>query len=158
MADIRKIAKIIAEEMVSGARQIMASDIGVNAKVNKNTLVDSDLYKQVKTKSYTDPDGLVIDVLFNHYIDFIESGRPPMHGKRPPIDVIEKWLKRKHIVSSNENIRSVAFLVSRAIWRDGYKARKVLTALDDWTDRQFDERWGDMIFDMLMEDVDDWFK
>lgn len=156
--DTKKIAKYIADDLVRGARMIMASDIGINAKVGKNTLVDSDLYRQLKTDTYNDDGGMVIDLLFNHYIEFIESGRPPMHGKRPPIDVIEDWLKRKHIVKSNENIRSVAFLVSRAIWRDGYKARKVLSALDDWTDKQFEEKWGDMVFDMLLEDLDKVFK
>lgn len=158
MNDIRRIAREIANDMVDGARKIMASDIGVNEKVGKNTLVGSDLYNQLKAGVYMNGSDMVIDIMFNHYIEFIESGRPPMHGKRPPIDVIVEWLKRKHIVSSNENIKSVAFLVSRAIWRDGYKARKVLSAFDEWTDKRFDEKWGDMIFDMIMEDVDDFFK
>lgn len=154
--DLAKIMKEITEDILKGARDIMSSDIGINQKVGKNTLVGSNLYNQISTQFKQD-DNIVINLFFNHYIEFIESGRMPKKGKRPPVLEIAKWLRRKHIVSSNENIMRVAYAVSYVIWRDGYKTRKVLEALDNYVDSQFDNRYADMIFDALMKEVDDYF-
>ena len=154
--ELAKIMKEITEDILKGARDIMSSDIGINQKVGKNTLVGSNLYNQISTQFKQD-DNIVINLFFNHYIEFIESGRMPKQGKRPPVLEIAKWLRRKHIVSSNKNIMRVAYAVSYVIWRDGYKARKVLEALDKYVDSQFDNRYADMIFDALMKEVDDYF-
>ena len=154
--DLAKIMKEITEDILKGARDIMSSDIGINQKVGKNTLVGSNLYNQVSTQFKQD-DNIVINLFFNHYIEFIESGRMPKQGKRPPVLEIAKWLRRKHIVSSNENIMRVAYAVSYVIWRDGYKARKVLEALDKYVDSQFENKYADMLFDALFKEVDDYF-
>ena len=153
---LAKIIQEITNDIVKGARDIMASDVGINQKVGKNTLVGSNLYKQISTQFKQD-DNIVINLFFNHYIEFIESGRMPKKGKRPPVLEIAKWLRRKHIVSSNENIMKVADTVSNAIWRDGYKARKVLEALDKYVDSGFENKYADMIFDALFKEVDDYF-
>ena len=153
---LAKIIQEITNDIVKGARDIMASDVGINQKVGKNTLVGSNLYKQISTQFKQD-DNIVINLFFNHYIEFIESGRMPKKGKRPPVFEIAKWLRRKHIVSSNENIMKVAYAVSYVIWRDGYKARKVLEALDKYVDSGFENKYADMIFDALFKEVDDYF-
>ena len=153
---LAKIIQEITNDIVKGARDIMASDVGINQKVGKNTLVGSNLYKQISTQFKQD-DNIVINLFFNHYIEFIESGRMPKKGKRPPVLEIAKWLRRKHIVSSNDNIMKVAYAVSYAIWRDGYKSRKVLEALDKYVDSGFENKYADMIFDALFKEVDDYF-
>ena len=153
---LAKIIQEITEDILKGVRDIMAADIGINQKVGKNTLVGSNLYKQISTQFKQD-DNIVINLFFNHYIEFIESGRMPKKGKRPPVFEIAKWLRRKHIVSSNDNIMKVAYAVSYVIWRDGYKARKILEALDNYVDSGFDNKYADMIFDALFKEVDDYF-
>lgn len=153
---LAKIIQEITNDIVKGARDIMASDVGINQKVGKNTLVGSNLYKQISTQ-FKQEDNIVINLFFNHYIEFIESGRMPKKGKRPPVLEIAKWLRRKHIVSSNENIMKVAYAVSYAIWRDGYKSRKIIEALDKYVDSQFENKYADMIFDALFKEVDDYF-
>ena len=155
--DLAKIMKEITEDILKGAREIMSSDIGIKQKVGKNTLVGSNLYNQIKWNFQQNDDNIVIDLFFNHYIEFIESGRMPKKGKRPPVFEIAKWLRRKHIVSSNENIMKVAYAVSYAIWRDGYKSRKIIEALDKYVDSNFDEKYADMIFNALFQEVDDYF-
>lgn len=155
--DLAKIINEITKDILNGVRDIMSSNVGVNEKVNKNTLVGSNLYNQIKTQFKQNDDEIVINLFFNHYIEFIESGRMPMKGKKPPVLEIAKWLKRKKIVSSNDNIMSVAYAVRYAIWRDGYKARKVLETLDKYIDSEFDNRYADMIFDALFKQIDDYF-
>ena len=153
---LAKSIQEITNDIVKGARDIMASDVGINQKVGKNTLVGSNLYKQISTQFKQD-DNIVINLFFNHYIEFIQSGRIPKKGKRQPVLEIAKWLRRKHIVSSNENIMKVAYAVSYGIWRDGYNARKVLEALDKYVYSGFENKYADMIFDALFKEVDDYF-
>lgn len=50
------------------------------------------------------------------YFTVLETGRKP--GKRPPIDVIEQWVKAKPI-QSDISPRSLAFLIARKIGEEG---------------------------------------
>ena len=154
---LAKIIQEITEDIVKGARDIMASDVGINQKVGKNTLVGSNLYKQISTSWKETGDNVVIDTFFNHYIGYIEWDRPPEYGDPPPVIEIIKWLRRKHIVSSNENINSVAYVISRSIWKKGHKGRKIFDMLDKYVDSGFENKYADMIFDALFKEVDDYF-
>lgn len=154
---LAKIIQEITNDIVKGARDIMASDVGINQKVGKNTLVGSNLYKQISTSWKETGDNVVIDTLFNHYIGYIEWDRPPEYGNPPPVIQIIKWLRRKHIVSSNENIKSVAYVISRSIWKKGHKGRKIFDMLDKYVDSGFENKYADMIFDALFKEVDDYF-
>lgn len=154
---LAKIIQEITNDIVKGARDIMASDVGINQKVGKNTLVGSNLYKQISTSWKETGDNVVIDTFFNHYIGYIEWDRPKEYGNPPPVIEIIKWLRRKHIVSSNENINSVAYVISRSIWKKGHKGRKILEALDKYVDSGFENKYADMIFDALFKEVDDYF-
>lgn len=156
-ADLAKVMREITNDILKGVREIMDSDIGVNAKVGINTLSGSELYRRIKTSWSENPDEIVISLFFNHYIEFIESGREPKKGKRPPVFEIAKWLRRKKICATNDNIMKVAYAVSYVIWRDGYRARKVLEALDKYVDSRFEQVYADMVFDALMKETDDWF-
>jgi hypothetical protein len=50
------------------------------------------------------------------YFTVLETGRKP--GKRPPISVIEQWIKDKPI-ASDISTRSLAFLIARKIGEEG---------------------------------------
>ena len=154
---LAKIIQEITNDIVKGARDIMASDVGINQKVGKNTLVGSNLYRQISTSWKETGDNVVIHTLFNHYIGYIEWDRPPEYGDPPPVIEIIKWLRRKHIVSSNENINSVAYVISRSIWKKGHKGRKIFDMLDKYVDSGFENKYADMIFDALFKEVDDYF-
>lgn len=156
---LKIIIRAISKDIVEAARRIMASDVGINQKTKppKNTLVGSKLYKQIKRSWKEDGDNIVIDTFFNDYIGYIEWNRRPKYKKRPPTREIVKWLQRKHIVSSNDNINSVAYVISRSIWRKGWKGRKILKALDKYVDSHFDEKYADMLFNALFQEVNDYF-
>ena len=154
-SDTMMICREIAQDIVKAAREVMASSIGVNDKVGKNTLADSDLSRQIDW-SIQFGDDVVIQTLFNYYIQFIEEGRKPKTGKMPPEYAIIKWMRRKHIVSSNRNMRSIAFLIRRSIWRDGYNARPVIKTLSDRTDALWD-KWAEQLFNCLIKNIKDFF-
>ena len=75
--ELAKIMKDITLDILKGVRDIMDSDIGINQKVGINTLSGSNLYNQIKWNFQQNEDNIVIDLFFNHYIEFIESGRMP---------------------------------------------------------------------------------
>ena len=156
-AGLSKIIHEISNDIVNAVREIMSSDVGINEKVGINTLNDSELYRNIKQSWKQDGDNIVIDTIFNHYITYIEWDRPPEYGKRPPVMEIAKWLKRKKIVSSNENIRSVAYAISYSIWRDGHKGRPILKTLEKYIDNGFEEKYSVQLFDYLTEELNKFF-
>ena len=153
--DTMMICREIAQDIVKAAREVMASDVGINDKVGKNTLADSDLSRQIDW-SIKFGDDVVIQTLFNYYIQSIEEGRKPMTGEMPTEKEIIKWMIKKRIVASNKNLRSVAFLIRRAIWRDGYNARPVIKILSDRTEVLW-EKWAEQLFNSLIKDINDFF-
>lgn len=64
------------------------------------------------------------------YWQYVEYGRRA--GKRPPIEVIEDWIRIKPIIPYPINgkvpdTRQLAFLIARKIGRDGIEGKKYLT-------------------------------
>ena len=155
--DIAKIIKEFAQDVIKEARKIMDSDVGINSKTGTNTLKGSDLYKQIDWSFREEGNDIIIDTLFNFYIVYVEWDRPPGYGKMPPIDTIVKWLKKKNIVQNNKNIRSVAFLIARAIQRDGWKGRPIFATLFDNVGNKWENEWSEKLFDQIIKDLTDYF-
>ena len=104
-------------------------------------------------------DGNFYEIVFHapDYFKWVENGRGP--GKNPPIKAIEDWITIKHITpypSGRGKLptkKQLAFLISRAIGRDGTKATPTFAlsrALDE--DRTY---WNDQIDKAITEDVYD---
>ena len=155
--ELAKIIKSFAEDIVEEARKIMASNIGINEKTGTNTLKNSDLYKQIDWSFREEGEDIIIDTLFNFYITFIEWERPKNYGKMPPISVIQKWLVKKHIAPLNKNIRSTAFVIARAIQRDGHKGRPILATLFKNTDEKWSNEWSYKLFNEIIKDLTAYF-
>lgn len=97
---VQAILKQFAEETIAGIKSRIPNVTGESAA--------SLGYK-------IDAEGLTI-FSTKKYFTVLETGRKP--GKRPPIDVIEKWIKDKPI-ASDINPRSLAFLIARKIGEEG---------------------------------------
>lgn len=155
--ELAKIIKSFAEDIVEEARKIMASNVGINEKTGTNTLKNSDLYKQIDWSFRQEGEDIIIDTLFNFYITFIEWERPKNYGKMPPISVIQKWLVKKHIAPLNKNIRSTAFVIARAIQRDGHKSRPILATLFKNTGEKWDNDLSYKLFNEIIKDLETYF-
>jgi len=94
------ILKDFAEETIAGIRSRIPNVSG--------TMSNSLGYR-------IDRDGLTI-FSSQKYFTVLETGRKP--GKRPPISVIEEWVKAKPI-ASDISPRSLAFLIARKIGEEG---------------------------------------
>ena len=161
--EIQNILNEMMTDILKEIHKILASEAGVNEKVGFNTLEDSDLDHNIKGNITKD----TLDVEFPEYIVYIEWNRPREYGKRPPIDVIMKWMEKKHILTTAKNIndtKRIAFLISRAIWRDGWKRRIIAgfgrwgSPLDEATDKMWEEKWADELFNAITKELEHYFK
>ena len=145
-----EVARVIASDVVSLVRQVMESDTGINRKVGINTLKDSELFKSVRASASGD---IVIDLLLNDYIIYVESGRRK-GSKMPPPTAIASWCKRKGLPSDN----STVWAICRAISRDGIAPRPVMATVFDLMDTdEWSGRWLDMVFEEITKVLDNYF-
>ena len=146
-----RVAEVIANDVVAIVRSVMEGEAGVNRKVGRNTLKDSELFKSVRASASGD---VVIDLLLNDYVIYVESGRRA-GAKMPPPTAIAAWCRRKGLPSDN----STVFAICRAIARDGIAPRPVMRLAFDMMDgEKWSGRWMDMLFDELCEKLDNYFR
>ena len=82
MDNITLLAKVFAEDVMNITADIMASSVMVNNKVGINTIApNSDIFKEMYAKA---SGNIVIELLLNDYVQYIESGRKA-GSKFPPI-------------------------------------------------------------------------
>lgn len=149
--EVGKIVMEFSKEVMSLVRMVMESNVGINEKVGRNTLVGSNIYKTLSVKATHDGD-LVFDIILNDYITFIESGRRK-GAKFPPIEPIVRWARSRGIPTDNSTI----YLIRRAISRDGIKPRPFMQYVFEDIERDWNENLADDLFNIIIKDVDKFF-
>jgi hypothetical protein len=150
---VARVASVIADIMTQAKSivlAVMSSDIGVNKKVGKNTLVDSDIFNSVGVKS---DDIEVVTLLVNDYIDYIENGRSA--GSFPPPQAISAWCGRKGLPTDN----STVFLICRSIYEKGIAPRPIFDGSEgvwETIDSVFDA-WAEDIFTAITSGLTEYF-
>lgn len=150
---IARVASVIADIMTEAKSivlVVMSSELGVNNKVGKNTLIGSDIYENVDVKS---EDIEVVTLLVNDYIDYIENGRKP--GSFPPPHAIAEWCQKKGLPSDN----STVFLICRSIYEKGIAPRPIFDGSEgvwETIDSVFDA-WAEDIFTAITSGLTEWF-
>lgn len=144
------ISQVISDEIRAIVRAVLDSDAGINRKVGMNTLGagKSQLYEDVLTSLQQSSD-VVVSLLVNHYIDFIESGRRK-GAKMPPFNAIADWCKRKGLPTDNSTVWAICMAISR----DGIAPRPIMSNVFQLIDERFDMVWGDRIFDEITAALD----
>lgn len=152
--DIYRIGHELMEELKNNLKVIASSDLGINKKVGINTLKDSDLIKQMDGWVILNGYQFQVDLVLNYYVDYIVSGRKK-GAKMIPIAPLIVWLKRKNIPTTNKNIRSTAFMIAKAIQRDGIEGRDIITP---WLEKYDDtvEIYIDKMFERIMSELNNY--
>lgn len=146
---LKMVAEAIANDIAKLAQAILEDhSIATNEKTGTNTLANSRLRETISV-SADNSDDVVIHVLFANYIDFIEKGREPRRGKKPPVSVLESWAKNRGIPTDNGTLYAIAY----AIWRDGYAGRPILATLETKIEQHFEEEWAEDIFNALFSSI-----
>ena len=137
---------LIAEQVKRCIQASMEKN-GVNDKINENTLIDSHIYNELDV---SDVDLELIKVLINDYYQYIESGMEPGHWVDE--EYLLPWMQDKGIPTDNNTL----WHIQDSIYRFGISPRPFLDDAWAMVEDYWDE-WADGIFDILMEDIDDWF-
>lgn len=150
--EISKIVMEFSKEIMDIVRVVMESNLLVNNKprVRKNTIIGSDIYKNLQVIAKNDGD-LVFDILLNDYLTYIESGRRK-GAKMPPVEPIVRWARSRGIPTDNSTI----FLIRRAISRDGIRPRPFMATVMEQIDLDM-PNWYDKIFDEITKLINDFF-
>ena len=142
--------RAIAEEAKAVMMSVIASELGVNKKVGRNTLVEGRIFQEVGCNV---EDIELVSILVNDYIKYIESGRKP--GSFPPVSVIAKWAAEKGITTDN----SVVWAICQSIYRDGIAPRPIVDGKGGFweqIDQEWDN-WSSKIFEAITEQIDNEF-
>ena len=150
MDSITSLSKAFAEDVMNITADIMASSMLVNDKVGRNTIApDSKIFKEMYAKA---SGNIVIQLLLNDYVQYIESGRKA-GSKFPPIQPIVQWAKKRNIPTDNSTI----FLIRRAIAEDGIKPRPFMYKVLDTIYDKWDGEWSSELFNELTKIIDEFF-
>ena len=150
MDNITSLAKAFAEDIMNITADIMASSMLVNDKVGRNTIApDSNIFKEMYAKA---SGNIVIQLLLNDYVQYIESGRKA-GSKFPPIQPIVQWAKKRGIPTDNSTI----FLIRRAIAEDGIRPRPFMYKVLETIDNKWEGEWSSELFQELTKIIDEFF-
>lgn len=149
--NVTDIIIAFTKDIMEIVRAVMSSDAGINRKVMKNTLTDSDIYKELDVIATHDGD-LVFDLMLNGYLKYIESGRR-IGAKMPPVKPIVEWAKKHGISTDNSTI----WAIRKAISRDGIAPRPIMDYVFIELDKVWDSRWSDELFNKITEELDKYF-
>lgn len=149
--DITNIVIAFSKDIMEIVRAVMSSDAGINRKVMRNTLTDSDIYREINVVATHDGD-LVFDLMLNNYLKYIESGRRS-GAKMPPVKPIEDWARKHGIPTDNSTI----WAIRKAISRDGIASRPIMDYVFIELDKMWDARWADEVFNKITEELDKYF-
>lgn len=149
--DITNIVIAFSKDIMEIVRAVMSSDAGINRKVMRNTLTDSDIYREINVVATHDGD-LVFDLMLNNYLKYIESGRRS-GAKMPPVKPIEDWARKHGIPTDNSTI----WAIRKAISRDGIASRPIMDYVFIELDKMWDARWADELFNKITEDLNKYF-
>ena len=155
MDNITLLAKAFAEDVMNITADIMASSMLVNDKVGRNTIApDSKIFKEMYAKA---SGNIVIQLLLNDYVYYIESGRrKSTRAKKvspPPVKAIVQWAKNRNIPTDNLTI----YKIRSAIVRDGIKPRPFMYKVLDTIDKKWDGEWSSELFQELTKIIDEFF-
>ena len=79
------------------------------------------LSKSLKHDVKITSNAIVLSIEGENYAKWVEHGRKA--GKRPPVDVIYKWVVTKGISAPDKSQRDIAYAIATAIGRDGTPLR-----------------------------------
>lgn len=150
--ETQKIIEALSQAFLKAFKACLYSDYGINPKVGRNTLRGSNMDNESISR-YIDKDGdVVVELLVNDYIQYIESGRRK-GAKFPPVNPIIRWCRKHNIPTDN----STVFLIRRAISRDGIRPRPIMKSVFEDMDSQMKEIYLDRIFNSILTDLNQFF-
>lgn len=128
-ADLARAPKIVREELL---RSMVEVDALLEREVKDATPTATGITRaSIFSREEMLPDG-VLGVISSSqpHVAYVELGTRPHF---PPVEALQDWVRVKFAYTSEREIRSTAFLIARAIARDGTEGAHMF---EDTFDRQ----------------------
>lgn len=119
----------------------------IQLSMEKKNLVDSHIYEDLDVSNV---DLELIKLLIHDYYQYIESGMES--GNWVDDEYLLPWMADKGIPTDNDTL----WHIQNSIYQHGIKPRPFFDDAWEMIDDYWDN-WADEIFDILMEDIDDFF-
>lgn len=149
MGNIELLSKAFAEDVMNITADIMSSNLMLNKKGINTIAPDSKIFKEMYAKA---SGNIVIELLLNNYVHYIESGRKE-GSKPPPIEAIRKWAKNK--LGKEDNL--TIYKIRSAIVRDGIRPRPFMYKVLETIDKKWEGEWSSDLFNELTKIIDEFF-
>lgn len=158
---LQELADRIKERIISD----MSSDIGINKKVNKNTLINSDLMKSVSVEAIDE--NTIIFSIADYYEKVVQGRKEGIKLSSNEIESLKLWIRKKQIRFEGCDENTTLWLVIRSIYNYGIAPRpfirsgekngedpsKILRYLDDYFNT-----WSDDVFNLIITKLNKLFK
>lgn len=154
---LKELADMIKAEIMNRVREE-----GVNPKTGTNTLISSDLIKNMRVEAVSDNE-IVFQIA--DYYQSVVTGRWRRTGSLSSfLNAIIRWMTKKNVHSYEISDNQLAWAIAKSIMNDGIMARPfikydpnddpsvVLPFLDDYFNK-----WADDIFEKITEQLDKYF-
>lgn len=168
-SEISKAFKELAEEIKQEVRRRMESDVGVNQRVHRNTLVGSELYKSVDT---TVKGNEITFMIADHFEYVVKGWERTGQGNGTFQDyllAIRDWIRRKNIKWGDYTENEMMWILAKRMfsktnhyriqprpfinWDKNGDVSKILPFLDKIIDE-----WFDGVFQLIITDLEKYFK
>lgn len=106
----------------------------------------SELYRTLKVTVNDSSD--IFKVIYNDYLDYIDSGRKPK-AKRVPIGDLIVWCKKKGLPSDNNTV----YAIQQSIYNKGIPSKPIFDFINKSVDMKWDKDWADELFNEITDKI-----
>lgn len=158
---LQQLAQMIKEEIMK-----RVWEEGVNPKTNTNTLISSDLIKNMRVEPVSE-DTIVFQIA--DYYEYVVLGWKRTHRFEGTfsqfINNILKWMSKKNVHVSGMKDNNLAYAIALNIMEGGLMARPFINYDKDgdpskvlpFLDKMVDE-WLDTVFNKIFKVIDEYFQ
>lgn len=168
--DIRKALQELADEIKEEVKGRMRSDVGINPRVGRNTLVNSDLYNSVNARVVSE-NSLVFEIA-DHFEYVVKGWKRTGRGRGTFQDYlinIRDWIRRKNIKWGDYSENQMMWILAKKMFSANnpytiaprpfinYDPNDDIAKILPFLERMVDE-WMDNIFNEITKETDNIFK
>lgn len=106
----------------------------------------SEVYRTLKVTVNDSSD--IFKVIYNDYLDYIDSGRRPK-AKRVPIRDLIAWCKKKGLPSDNNTV----YAIQQSIYNKGIPSKPIFDYINRSVDVKWDKEWADELFNEITDKI-----
>lgn len=165
MKELLNMLQELADKIKNKILSDMSGNIGINKKVGRNTLINSDLMKSVSVEAIDE--NTIVFSIADYYENVVQGRKEGIKLTSNEIESLKLWIRKKQIVFEGCDENTTLWLVIRSIYNYGISPRpfirsgekngedpsKILRYLDEYFNT-----WSDDVFNLIITKINKLFK